>query len=76
MVQGLPIGNAAKAFAWIVRMLRKKGIPVRVSGGLAARAYESKRPLYDIVRNVDRHFDNVVSPRAKRTLTWIFLTRK
>lgn len=41
-------GNTRKAFAWVVGLLRKNRIRFRVSGGLAARIYGSRRPLKDI----------------------------
>lgn len=40
--------NPKKALVWIVGILKKHSIPFQISGGLAARAYGSKRSLNDI----------------------------
>jgi hypothetical protein len=40
--------NIKEVFDWIVGILKKLNIAYHVSGGLAAVAYGSKRPLYDI----------------------------
>lgn len=40
--------NTKKAFQWIVGILKKHKIPFQITGGLAAQAYGSKRPLNDI----------------------------
>lgn len=40
--------DTKKAFRWIVGILRGQNIPFRISGGLAAKAYGSQRPLADI----------------------------
>lgn len=40
--------ETATALHWIVDLLRKHKIAFRISGGLAANVYGSKRPLFDI----------------------------
>ncbi len=40
--------NAKEAFHWIIKILRKHKVPFRISGGLAANVYGSKRDLADI----------------------------
>ncbi|MFA5070255.1 MAG: hypothetical protein WC528_03155 [Patescibacteria group bacterium] len=40
--------NFNSAFKWIINILRIHHVPFQISGGLAARAYGSKRKLYDI----------------------------
>jgi|ERR1051326_34011 hypothetical protein len=40
--------NPSKTFNWIVAILRKHQVPFVISGGLAAKAYGSPRPLNDI----------------------------
>lgn len=40
--------NIQQAFHWIIKILRIKKIPFRISGGLAAYSYGSKRDIHDI----------------------------
>jgi len=52
--------NLKNALIWIVEILRKDKIPFYISGGLAAMAYGSKRPVYDIdIEISDRDFDKL-----------------
>ena len=40
--------NVKEVFEWITGIIKRLGIQYHISGGLAAIAYGSKRPLYDI----------------------------
>lgn len=40
--------TTVQAFQWIISILSRKRVPYQISGGLAAIAYGSRRPLYDI----------------------------
>mgnify|MGYP001612639666 CR=1 FL=1 len=40
--------NTKEAFLWIVGILKNNDVPFRISGGLAARLYGTKRKLADI----------------------------
>ncbi|HEV8601027.1 MAG TPA: hypothetical protein VGQ87_00310 [Patescibacteria group bacterium] len=40
--------NVKEVFIWVTNLLQHLKIPYHVTGGLAAIAYGSKRPLYDI----------------------------
>lgn len=40
--------NSKNAFLWIINILKENNIKYRISGGLAARIYGSKRKLADI----------------------------
>ncbi len=44
----LDSGTALEALKWIINFLETNDIPYLVCGGLAAIAYGSRRPLYDI----------------------------
>ncbi len=75
--------NSNGAFVWIVKHLRKRRIPFRITGGLAARFYGSRRRLADIdidisdkdlVRiapGVQRHM--VYGPQRYRDRNWDIL---
>mgnify|MGYP001591934445 FL=1 len=53
--------NAPEALKWIVDILRKNKIPFRISGGLAVRAYGSKRDLVDIDIEIrDKDFEKIL----------------
>lgn len=51
-----------KVFKRVVDTLNKNSIPFQISGGLAAIAYGSKRPLYDI--DIDVNKEDI--PKAQR----------
>ena len=40
--------NSKEALQWIIKILRTQRIPFRITGGLAANSYSSKRKLFDI----------------------------
>jgi hypothetical protein len=53
--------STQEAFLWIVNILQNKKIPFRVSGGLAARVYGSKRALGDIdIEIPDKNFGDIL----------------
>ena len=61
--------TAEKAFLWIVGILRKHNVPFRISGGMAARAYGSKRALADIDIDIpEEKFDDIL-PDVKEFMT-------
>ncbi len=58
--------KAERAFRWIIDILAKNRIPYQISGGLAAKAYGSARPLVDIDIDIpDRYFERL-APLVKR----------
>lgn len=57
--------NTKKAFLWIVGILKKHKIPFQITGGCAARAYGSKRPLSDIDIDVPENAIKQIASEAK-----------
>jgi GNAT superfamily N-acetyltransferase len=58
--------NTRVAFRWIIAILRNHKIPFRISGGLAANAYGSKRKLADIDIDIpSRSFGKVMPDVSK-----------
>ena len=58
-----------QALTWIVRILRKKNIPFRISGGFAANIYGSKGKLRDIdIEIPDDNFKDII-PEVKSFIT-------
>lgn len=62
--------NTKEAFKWIVGILRKNDIPFLISGGLAARIYGSKRPLYDIDIEVQDKYFNKLLPLVRNNVIY------
>ena len=59
------VRKTREAFKWIVGILRKYKIPFHVSGGLAARAYGSKRKLADIDIDIPNDCVEKILPDVK-----------
>jgi hypothetical protein len=60
--QNSAMRNTEAAFTWIVEVLRKHGVPFRISGGFAARLYGSTRELADIDFDIpENRFEELVS---------------
>ncbi|MDD5050229.1 MAG: hypothetical protein PHV93_00610 [Candidatus Pacebacteria bacterium] len=58
------------AFHWIIGILQKHKVPFQIEGGLAARAYGSKRELADIdIVFPDDRFDELL-PELKKYITF------
>ncbi|TSC53194.1 MAG: hypothetical protein LiPW39_399 [Parcubacteria group bacterium LiPW_39] len=54
--------NQAKAFKWIVKILKKHTVPFQVTGGLAAKIYGSQRELNDIdIAIPEKSFADILS---------------
>ena len=62
--------NPRAAFHWITKLLRKLRIPFRVSGGLAARFYGSKRPLADIDMDIPDKDIPRLAPEVRRYIIY------
>lgn len=54
-----------KAFHWIVGILHRHKIPFQITGGLAAKAYGSKRKLADIDIDLDQKYFKTIFPEIK-----------
>ena len=59
------INNTAEAFRWIIQILKKHKVPFQISGGLAAKAYGSSRPLADIDIAIPENRFNDILPDVK-----------
>ena len=63
--QNKDIQKTEKAFQWIIHILEKHNTPFQITGGLAARAYGSDRPLNDIDIDVPEEKFNQITPDIK-----------
>ncbi|MGB3073162.1 MAG: hypothetical protein WBB68_02795 [Candidatus Moraniibacteriota bacterium] len=61
--------NAAAAFQWITEILKRHEVPFVVLGGLAARAYGSKRELNDIDLVIHRADFEKILPEVQTYIT-------
>ncbi len=57
--------DPAKTFRWLVGLLHELKIPFLVSGGLAAKAYGSERPLNDIDIDIPNDRFDDLYPRVE-----------
>ncbi|MGB4833766.1 MAG: hypothetical protein WBP40_01915 [Candidatus Moraniibacteriota bacterium] len=62
--------NAAAAFQWITEILKRHEVPFVVLGGLAARAYGSKRELNDIDLVIHRADFAKILPEVRAYVTY------
>ncbi len=62
--------NIKEVFDWITGILTKLKIPYHVTGGLAAVAYGSKRPLYDIDIDIEEQNFDKLAAEVKPYLTF------
>lgn len=62
--------NPKKAFRWIINILKKHQVPFQITGGLAAQAYGSKRPLNDIDIDIPEDRFNEIVPNVKDYITY------
>ena len=63
--------NTKEAFLWIIGILEKHKVVYRISGGMAARAYGSNRPLADIDIEIrDKYFKKIL-PDIRKYLFFI-----
>lgn len=72
--------NTKQAFLWIIKILEESHIKYRISGGLAARIYGSKRKLADIdiqileedINKVYKHVKNFIiyGPKQYKDKHW------
>lgn len=60
--------DTKKAFYWIVGILKRHKVPFRISGGMAARIYGSKRPLADIDIEIPEACFEKILPELKKYL--------
>ena len=58
--------NTAAAFRWIVDLLRRRHVKFKLSGGLAARVYGSRRELNDIDIFLDERDIIALAPSLRR----------
>lgn len=59
-----------RALKWIVNMLKKDKIPYQIVGGLAAKAYGAKRPLFDIDIYIPDKYIDILVNKTKRYIEW------
>ena len=62
--------KAERAFKWLVRILIKRKVPFQITGGLAAKAYGSPRPLADIDFEIpEKRFADIL-PDVRPHIVW------
>lgn len=62
--------NTEKAFRWIIGILEKHKIRFQITGGLAARAYGSRRPLADIDIDIPENQFEKIATDVERYVIW------